>query len=438
MKKLLSFFLALMITLGLAMPASAANPRASVMRLELVEGSVTVRNASGVTVDYSESMQLYSGYSVDTGDDSYAYISLDESKAIKLDMNTSVVIKKSWRKLKVELKTGQLIFNVTTPLAGNESLEIRTSTMITGVRGSSGGVNANTGEIFYGTGHGIVWLRETDQGSPWYGLSECKEIRGGQIVSVRWLVSDMQFSDFPALYLAEVAANPGLQDALEKEGNYDPQELIEQLPAAQEKEAAQREAAKEAATPLPDSSSDTGKNESTTVIPAFEKNDTSASEPVPDHPVIPDNPVIPDDPDTPIMLTITWKIGDETVTQEVEKGDMPSYSGAVPTKEADAQYSYAFSGWTPKIVEAEVDATYTATFKETLRSYTITWLDDEGNEIDTTSVAYGTVPTHATAQKEDTNQFTYTFVAWDPTPIAVTGEASYSAVFDQAPREYTI
>ena len=156
MKRLLSFALAFLLMLGLGSPALAAKAKAVTMRVELVEGSVTIRDAGGVALDYFEGIQLYSGYSVETGDDSCAYISLDEDKAIKLAMNTTVTIKKSGRKLQVKLKAGEIVFNVTTPLAGNETLEIRTSTMITGVRGSSGGVNAETGEIFYGTGHGIV------------------------------------------------------------------------------------------------------------------------------------------------------------------------------------------------------------------------------------------------------------------------------------------
>ena len=65
--------------------------------------------------------------------------------------------------------------------------------------------------------------------------------------------------------------------------------------------------------------------------------------------------------------TITFKNWDGSVLQstQVEEGQMPQYTGATPTKPDDAQYTYTFSGWTPQIVAATADATYTATFAAT-------------------------------------------------------------------------
>ena len=62
--------------------------------------------------------------------------------------------------------------------------------------------------------------------------------------------------------------------------------------------------------------------------------------------------------------TITFKNWDGSVLQstQVEEGQMPQYTGATPTKPSDSQYSYTFSGWTPQIVAATADATYTATY----------------------------------------------------------------------------
>ncbi len=129
--------------------------------------------------------------------------------------------------------------------------------------------------------------------------------------------------------------------------------------------------------------------------------------------------------------TITWKNdgGSLIDTTTVAYGTVPTHAN--PTKAATAQYTYTFNGWNPTPVAVTGAATYTATFSSTLRSYTITWNNDDGTLIDTTTVAYGTVPTHADPTKADDDQYTYTFAGWNTTPVAVTGEATYTATFTQ-------
>ena len=55
----------------------------------------------------------------------------------------------------------------------------------------------------------------------------------------------------------------------------------------------------------------------------------------------------------------------------VESGKTPSYSGAAPTRDRNAQYDYSFSGWNPTVGAIYSDTTYTAQFTQTLRQYTI-------------------------------------------------------------------
>ncbi len=457
MRKLLTFLLSLLLLLllGLAMSASAATAKAVTMRVELVEGSVTIKDASGVTLEFFEGMQLHSGYSVETGDDSSAYISLDDDKAIRLDWGTAVTIKKSGRKLQVKLKAGQIVFNVTTPLAGDEALEIRTSTMITGVRGSSGIVSLR--EVQYITGHGVVY--NASSLSDGANSAPPIPIRGGQRYEAESDSAEaLALEDIPSVYLEEAAGNEQLQQDISEEGNFDVEDLVAAIPEKQAEEAARREETKETAQregaketeTLPSDTQNTN-----SIDPAFKRDGSDDGQSaagssaldrpfipenptVPDLPVIPDEPDAPDEPDEPIMYTITWKIGDETVTQEVEEGDMPSYSGEVPATEADAQYNYAFAGWTPDIVDAADDATYTAAFTKTLRSYTITWKNDDGSVIDTSSVPYGTVPTHADPSKDATAEYSYTFAGWSPAPASVAGEATYTATYSQNAKTFTI
>lgn len=71
---------------------------------------------------------------------------------------------------------------------------------------------------------------------------------------------------------------------------------------------------------------------------------------------------------------ITWVI-DGTVVDEEDylKGTMPSFKGSTD-KAPDENYRYTFTGWSPEVVVAEEDATYTAQYSATARVfYTITF-----------------------------------------------------------------
>ena len=136
---------------------------------------------------------------------------------------------------------------------------------------------------------------------------------------------------------------------------------------------------------------------------------------------------------------VTFKNGDETLqSSEVEYGSVPAYEGAEPTKPSDAQYSYTFAGWDVKPVAVTGEATYNAVFSQTQIGYTITWLNEDATLIDQTIVAFGTVPEHADATKENTAEFTYTFVGWDKPLSAVTADETYTAQYDSVRNKYSI
>ncbi len=125
-------------------------------------------------------------------------------------------------------------------------------------------------------------------------------------------------------------------------------------------------------------------------------------------------------------------------TQTLDKGVTPSYSGETPTKPADTEYFYTFAGWTPAIVPVSVNATYTASFTATKNTYTITWLNEDGTQIDQTTAEYGTMPTHEDASKANTAEYTYTFAGWTPGIGIVTSDAEYTATFTQTKNSYLI
>ena len=71
---------------------------------------------------------------------------------------------------------------------------------------------------------------------------------------------------------------------------------------------------------------------------------------------------------------ITWVIDGEVAAEEdYLKGTMPSFKGSTD-KAPDDNYRYTFTGWSPEVVVAEEDATYTAQYSATARVfYTITF-----------------------------------------------------------------
>ena len=77
--------------------------------------------------------------------------------------------------------------------------------------------------------------------------------------------------------------------------------------------------------------------------------------------------------DAPTGYTVTWKNGDSSTlkTDTVEDGAAPAYSGNVPEKAEDDDFTYTFSGWTDgtntygatdTLPAVTGDITYTATF----------------------------------------------------------------------------
>lgn len=115
---------------------------ATTMNLIKTEGTVGVDDAKGKSLKLMENMGLYSGYGVGTQTKSYAWINFDDVKLSKLDQDSKVLIEKDGGKLKVDVESGSMFFNITEALGEDESMEIRTSTMLVGIRGTSGWVGS--------------------------------------------------------------------------------------------------------------------------------------------------------------------------------------------------------------------------------------------------------------------------------------------------------
>jgi len=132
-----------MVMLLALMPAGCGKPlRATTMRLEKTEGTVRLTNQNGKKRTLKEDIRFTNGDVLRTREESYAGVSLDDTKAVMLDEESRAEFyqgkDEDW--IEIDLVEGELFFNVEEKLSEDEEFEIHTSTMVMGIRGTSGHV----------------------------------------------------------------------------------------------------------------------------------------------------------------------------------------------------------------------------------------------------------------------------------------------------------
>ncbi len=132
--------LVLCLVCGNGLMAFADEAVASTMRLTKTEGTVSVTNKNGRDMGTMADMKLFHGYQLSTAQKSYAWMNLDDHKMVKMDAVSEAEIQKKGKNLEILLNSGNLLFNITESLKSDETLNVRTSTMVTGIRGTSGWV----------------------------------------------------------------------------------------------------------------------------------------------------------------------------------------------------------------------------------------------------------------------------------------------------------
>lgn len=143
--------------------------------------------------------------------------------------------------------------------------------------------------------------------------------------------------------------------------------------------------------------------------------------------------------------TVIWLDDDGSVLHPQEtvlEGDaIPSKP--IPTKEADDDYTYTFSGWDDDVDETTGDVTRTATYTATARpKATVTWVDHDGTVLEG-PVTFNTDGDPEPAQTiDDPTEYedddnVYTFVNWTRAVDETTGNITYTATYDATPK-YTV
>lgn len=145
------------------------------------------------------------------------------------------------------------------------------------------------------------------------------------------------------------------------------------------------------------------------------------------------------------QYAVTFTNDDDTVLeiQYVDKGGSAVNPATrvdnpiVPTKESSVEYDYTFAGWDGNLTNVLSDRTIKATYRESIRSYTIKYVS-KGTVLQSTVGLYGKnvpytgdIPTYTL---EEPGYVYYLFKGWDKSGF-IDGNKTVNAIFDKF--EYT-
>ncbi len=202
--------------------------RATTMRILRMEGVITLED-DGKEKTATENLRLKSGNALSTATESLVSIGLDESKIVTLDEISRAEFNQAGRKLDLKLTDGSLFFEVQKPLEDDETMDIRTSTMVVGIRGTSGWVSVEGDHESLIVTDGHVHVIGTN---PVTGESKEIEVYAGQRIktylyndrsvdSIMFYVEDVTERDLPEFLLDRLRENPELLDKVCKETGWD-------------------------------------------------------------------------------------------------------------------------------------------------------------------------------------------------------------------------
>lgn len=227
-KKVFRINLFLLLILVMLLSASCGKNRATTMKLIKTDGEVGVENEKGKSVDLIDNLGLYSGYGIGTQTKSFAWIDLDDTKLTKMDEKSDVDIIKDGKKLELVVNSGGLFFNVTKPLEDDESMDIRTSTTICGIRGTCGWVESRGDTSYIGLLDGKVESSVTVDGKEETVKINAKEFfvvkKDGD--NVTYEVKELTYKDVPEFVQVEIADETF---ALEEETDNETEKGIQSL-----------------------------------------------------------------------------------------------------------------------------------------------------------------------------------------------------------------
>lgn len=176
MRKTLAYILA--VAMLFTSLAACGQNTATTIRLMKFEGVVGVADGDGRDIQPRENLMIYGGYGMNTSFASYAWMNLDAVKLAKMDEDSVIQIEKSSKNLEILVDRGGLFFNITEPLSEDETMSIRTSSMVVGIRGTCGWVEVDGNEMTVYIIEGVVTCSISDEDS---GEEKTDSVSGGEM-----------------------------------------------------------------------------------------------------------------------------------------------------------------------------------------------------------------------------------------------------------------
>ncbi|WP_158213079.1 GLUG motif-containing protein [Fibrobacter sp. UWR2] len=141
---------------------------------------------------------------------------------------------------------------------------------------------------------------------------------------------------------------------------------------------------------------------------------------------------------------VLFKDYDGSILKDAVQYDYGTSSASIvkpinPTRQETAKYTYTFKRWNPTLADVTGNTVYTAEYDSTIRDYQVVFVN--GNEeLQSETVAYGEIPTYNGVEpsKPETAQHAYIFKDWAPVITPVTGNVTYTAVYDSIINKYDV
>ena len=140
-----------------------------------------------------------------------------------------------------------------------------------------------------------------------------------------------------------------------------------------------------------------------------------------------------------VIVTFFNFDGNVLESKFVDFDSVPVYTGKEPAKKATAKFTYVFTGW-DKELEAVTERTdYIAQFDAIVNEYTVVFENYDGTVLQSEVLPYGSeVSYKGETPERATDNYVYQFIGWNKTVSKVTGDVTYTAVFDRMSAAYTV